>query len=110
MRVSHGGHGGRMQHRIVDRAYLQLDAACVVKFLSQRDTVPREDGLAVGKTAREAESMIPEQRVFVERIRRGGKIEDATADTVIQAGDIVAVAGRRDVVTIWGMVLVMMMT
>lgn len=70
----------------------------------------REDGLAVGKTAREAESMIPEQRVFVERIRRGGKIEDATADTVIQAGDIVAVAGRRDVVTIWGMVLVMMMT
>lgn len=57
----------------------------------------REDGLVVGKTAHEAESMFPEQRVFVERIRRGGKIEDATADTVIQAGDIVAVAGRRDV-------------
>ncbi|BCP55172.1 putative transporter [Kaistia sp. 32K] len=51
----------------------------------------------VGKTAREAESMVPDQRLFVERIRRGGKIEDATADTVIQAGDIVAVAGRRDV-------------
>ena len=57
----------------------------------------REGGLVVGKTASEAEALFPEARVFVERIRRGGKIEDATADTVIQAGDIVAVAGRRDV-------------
>lgn len=57
----------------------------------------REGGPVVGKTAHEAESLIPEQRVFIERIRRGGKIEDATANTVIQAGDVVAVAGRRDV-------------
>ncbi len=57
----------------------------------------REGGPVVGKTAHDAESMIPEQRVFIERIRRGSKIEDATADTVIQAGDVVAVAGRRDV-------------
>jgi putative transport protein len=51
----------------------------------------------VGMTAHDAESMIPDQRLFIERIRRGGKIEDARADTIIQAGDIVAVAGRRDV-------------
>ena len=57
----------------------------------------REDGLAVGKTVQEAEALLPEQRVFIERIRRGAKIIDATADTVIQPGDIVAVAGRRDV-------------
>ena len=57
----------------------------------------REGGQVVGKTAAQAESLIPEQRVFIERIRRGGKIEDASADTVIQAGDIVAVAGRREV-------------
>ena len=57
----------------------------------------RQDGPIVGRTASEAESMIPDQRLFIERIRRGGKIEDATANTVIQAGDIVAVAGRRDV-------------
>ncbi len=57
----------------------------------------REGGLAVGKTALEAEALVPGQRVFVQRIRRGGKILDATADTVIQAGDIVAVAGRREV-------------
>ncbi|WP_027232733.1 aspartate-alanine antiporter [Phyllobacterium sp. UNC302MFCol5.2] len=57
----------------------------------------REGGPIVGKTAHEAEALLPEQRVFIERIRRGGKLLDATADTVIQAGDIVAVAGRREV-------------
>jgi putative transport protein len=57
----------------------------------------REGGQAVGKTAQEAEGMVPQQRVFIQRLRRGGKIIDATADTVIQAGDVVAVAGRREV-------------
>jgi putative transport protein len=57
----------------------------------------KEGGPTVGKTAQQAEALVPEQRVFVERIRRGGKVIDATADTVIQAGDIVAVAGRRDI-------------
>ena len=44
----------------------------------------------MGKTAQEAEALLPEQRVFIQRVRRGGKIIDATADTVIQAGDVVA--------------------
>jgi putative transport protein len=57
----------------------------------------KERGPVIGKTALEAESLIPEQRVFVQRIRRNGDIMDATADTVIHAGDVVAVAGRRDV-------------
>ena len=57
----------------------------------------REGGMAVGLTAQEAEARIPGERVFVERIKRDGKIMDATADSVIQAGDIVAVAGRREV-------------
>jgi putative transport protein len=56
-----------------------------------------ERGPAVGKTVREAEALVPDQRVFIERIRQNGKIVDATADTVIHAGDIVAVAGRREV-------------
>jgi putative transport protein len=51
----------------------------------------------VGKTAQEAEALLPEQRVFIQRIRRGGEVVDATADIVIQAGDVVAVAGRREV-------------
>ncbi|MCX5577153.1 aspartate-alanine antiporter [Kaistia terrae] len=57
----------------------------------------REGGPIVGQTAHNAESMVPNQRLFIERIRRDGKIIDATAETVIQADDIVAVAGRRDV-------------
>lgn len=57
----------------------------------------RERGPVVGKTVQEAEALIPDQRVFVQRIRRDGTIMDATADTVIHAGDIVGVAGRRDV-------------
>ena len=57
----------------------------------------REGGQAVGKTVQAAEALLPEQRVFIQRIRRGGRIMDATADTVIEAGDIVAVAGRREV-------------
>jgi putative transport protein len=40
---------------------------------------------------------VPNQRVFIDRIRRNGQIMDAGPDTVIQAGDIVAVSGRREV-------------
>jgi putative transport protein len=57
----------------------------------------RDGGPVVGKTALEAEALLPDQRVFVQRIRRSGQIMDATADTIIRAGDVVAIAGRRDV-------------
>jgi putative transport protein len=57
----------------------------------------RERGPAVGKTVEEAEALIPDQRVFIQRLRQNGVITEATFDTVIHAGDIVAVAGRRDV-------------
>ena len=36
-------------------------------------------------------------RIFVLRLRRNGAIEEATADTVLREGDVVAVAGARDV-------------
>ncbi|HKZ08023.1 MAG TPA: aspartate-alanine antiporter [Methylomirabilota bacterium] len=58
----------------------------------------RPGGKAIGLRAVEAEAMVPDARVFVERIRRtNGTIEDAAADTVIREGDIVAVAGAREV-------------
>ena len=58
----------------------------------------RDDARVVGKTAREVEALLPNARVFVERIRRkDGTIEDATEDSIIQAGDVVAVAGQREV-------------
>lgn len=55
------------------------------------------DGPVVGKTAREAEALVGGERVFIERIRRNDEILEATADTPILAGDVVAVAGRREV-------------
>jgi putative transport protein len=57
----------------------------------------REGGKAVGKTAAEAEALLPGQRVFILRLRRGPQMMEATSDTVIQAGDVVAVVGRREV-------------
>jgi putative transport protein len=56
-----------------------------------------EGGRAVGLRVSEAEALLPEARLFVLRVRHNGTIEDAWADTVIQAGDTVAVAGSRDV-------------
>src|SRR5215203_4844357 len=59
----------------------------------------REDARIVGMTAEEAERLVPEHRLYVTRIRRGADIMDATSDTTIQSGDVVAVAGRREVLT-----------
>lgn len=56
----------------------------------------RAGARVAGMRAAEAEALVPDARVFVERIRRDGVIEDATADTVLQEGDIIAVAGPRE--------------
>ena len=57
----------------------------------------KQGGKAVGLRAAEAEALVPDGRVFVQRIRRDGKIENATAETVLKEGDVVAVAGAREV-------------
>ena len=57
----------------------------------------RAGGQIVGKTVQQAEALLPEQRVFIQRIRRGDTIMEATSDIVFREGDIVAVAGRREV-------------
>src|ERR1700744_610499 len=81
-------HGGKKQTGGPGTAWHQFDV---------RAFRVRERGPAVGKTVQQAEALVPEQRVFILRLRQGGTIIDATADTVIHAGDVVAVAGRRDV-------------
>ena len=51
----------------------------------------------VGMTVSQAEALEPEgSRLYVERIRRNNEIQDATIDTVLQANDVVAIAGRRE--------------
>jgi putative transport protein len=50
----------------------------------------------IGLRAIEAEALVPQARVFVQRLRRNGVIEEATADTVLREGDVVAVVGARE--------------
>jgi putative transport protein len=53
-------------------------------------------GVVNGLRAAEAEALVPDARVFVVRLRRNGLIQEATADTVLGEGDVVAVAGARE--------------
>src|ERR1700751_125208 len=57
----------------------------------------KQGGVVNGMRAAEAEAMVHNARVFVMRLRRNGVVEEATADTVLREGDVVAVAGARDV-------------
>ena len=57
----------------------------------------QQNGKAVGLTTVQAEALVPAARVFIQRVRRaGGGIEEATAETVLQAGDTVSVVGPRE--------------
>jgi putative transport protein len=56
-----------------------------------------EQGPAVGMTVGQAEASAPVgTRLFVERIRRGGTVQEAKLGDVLQAGDVVAIAGRHE--------------
>ncbi|MCC7003476.1 MAG: aspartate-alanine antiporter [Gemmatimonadaceae bacterium] len=57
----------------------------------------RAGGKAVGLRVSEAEALVPESRLFILRLRRDGQITEATGDTVLKEGDVVVVAGDREV-------------
>jgi len=50
-----------------------------------------------GRTVADFERIEGSERVFVERIRRGAELLDATPETVLQSSDVVAIAARRKV-------------
>jgi putative transport protein len=54
------------------------------------------DGQIVGKTVAEAEAIHTEARMFIERIRRDGKIIDFDKSTTLKAVDVVAVSGPTE--------------
>jgi putative transport protein len=63
----------------------------------------KPDSKVVGQTVAQAEKLHPEIRVFIERIRSGGQLIDFDANTVLKAGDIIAVSGPTDaLVTVIG--------
>jgi len=56
-------------------------------------------GKVVGLRAVEAEALLPDARIFVQRIRRNGVLQEAAADTVLREADVVAVSGTREALT-----------
>ncbi len=54
--------------------------------------------IPVGMTVRDTEAALKEARLVVHFIRRDGEIIDFDESTVLQAGDIVAVSARREVI------------
>jgi len=56
----------------------------------------KDNGIAVGKTVAELEATVKDSRMFVERLRRDGKIIDFDAKTVIKAGDIGVISGKTE--------------
>ncbi len=57
----------------------------------------QEGGMAVGLSPAQAEKIQPGTRIFLHRIRRGAELLEATDDLRLQAGDVVAITGRREV-------------
>lgn len=56
-------------------------------------------GRVDGRSVDEVEHMVPGARIFIERIRREGLLIDPTPEILLRAGDVVALSGRREVLT-----------
>ncbi|ALT78973.1 aspartate:alanine exchanger family transporter [Paucibacter sp. KCTC 42545] len=50
----------------------------------------------VGRTVAQAESAVAPERLFIERIRRGTELFTPQPDTVLQAGDVLAIFGPHE--------------
>jgi putative transport protein len=51
-----------------------------------------------GLTITAAEAVMAEQRLFIHRLRRGEHVLDTEPDMKLQAGDVIALSGRREVI------------
>ncbi len=71
----------------------------IIRAYELSDQKLAEQNIA-GKTVKQAEELAPE-RVFVERIRRNGKILPFDENTVLKLGDIVAVSGKHEILVHW---------
>jgi putative transport protein len=57
-----------------------------------------EGSLLSGLTVAAAEARVPEHRLFLHRLRRGERILEADPSTTIEAGDVIALSGPRQVI------------
>ncbi|HSE79138.1 MAG TPA: TrkA C-terminal domain-containing protein [Alphaproteobacteria bacterium] len=57
-----------------------------------------DDVELAGKTIADVEARFAGQRLYIARVRRGAEIIDAAPDTLLAAGDVLSLGGRRAVV------------
>jgi putative transport protein len=55
------------------------------------------DSPVIGLTLRDAESRAPDHRLFIQRVRRRAEVLTPQPDLRLEAGDILAISGRREV-------------
>jgi putative transport protein len=55
-----------------------------------------KDAPIVGLSRAAAEAKFPEHRLFIQRVRRQGAVLQPTEDFLVEAGDVIAVSGRRE--------------
>lgn len=51
--------------------------------------------VVIGKTVAQVEGLVSDERIFIERIRRGGQLIEVTPDLVLAEADVVAVLGHH---------------
>jgi putative transport protein len=66
------------------------------KFELRAYQLPESSPLA-GLTVAEAEARAADYRLFIHRLRRDGRIVDATSQTELRAGDVIALSGPRQI-------------
>jgi putative transport protein len=54
------------------------------------------DGPAAGRTISEVEGAVAGDRIFIERLRRGGEIVPVRSDLTLRAGDVVGAIGHQE--------------
>jgi putative transport protein len=79
----------------------QMQGTQTGQSISRRDIEFRAYGVQagsplIGRAIGELEQRASDARLFVERLRRGGAILDPDQSTVVEAGDTLAIAGRRE--------------
>jgi putative transport protein len=87
----------KLEHELgMDRAKPGL-ASAWRKFEVRAYRLPKGSPLA-GSTVADAEARVAEHRLFIHRLRRGQHIVDATPDTLLEVGDVVALSGPRQII------------
>jgi putative transport protein len=87
----------KLEHELgMDRAKPGL-ASAWRKFEVRAYRLPAGSPLT-GSTVADAEARVAEQRLFIHRLRRGQHIVEVTPDTRLQAGDVIALSGPRQII------------